>query len=337
MRVGPQSAGANPGPVCYGRGGTEPTVSDANLLLGRLDGGNFKGGGMALDKDAAKAALAKMGAVFGMTAEAMAQGVLDIVNAKMADAIRTITIRRGIDPRDFSLVAFGGAGPAQAVALAEELQIKEVIVPVYPGAFSAWGMLQTDARHDFKETLYGFWDLTDLGTLNAAFSAMSDKGRAYLLGEGIKAEAISFERSVDFRYHGQEYVMTIPIPNGPIDLAAVRASFDVAYERQYGHSSPEGRVEMANIRLAALGRLPRPENAPPARQPGKPPRERDVYFAGTPRKTAILDRNGLVEGEPVHGPAIIEEGTATTLLPPGWQAKLIVGGHMSLTRAGGAK
>ena len=341
MRVGPQSAGANPGPVCYGRGGTEPTVSDANLLLGRLDGSNFSGGGMTLDRDAASAALARMGKIFDMTAEAMAQGVLDIVNAKMADAIRTITIRRGIDPRDFSLVAFGGAGPAQAVALAEELQIEEVIVPVYPGAFSAWGMLQTDVRHDFKETLYGFWDLTNVATLTAAFGALSDKGRTYLLGEGIKPDAISFERSVDFRYHGQEYVMTIPIPDGPpdgpIDMGAVRTSFDVAYERQYGHSSPEGRVEMANIRLAALGRLLRPDNAPPARQAGKPPGERDVYFNGKSRKTAILDRNGIVEGAIVTGPAIIEEGTATTLLPPGWQARLIVGGHMSLTRAGEAK
>ena len=334
MRVGPQSAGAKPGPVCYGRGGTEPTVSDANLVLGRLDGGNFSGQGMALNRASAAAALERMGATYGMSAEAMAQGVLDIVNAKMADAIRTITIRRGIDPRDFSLVAFGGAGPAQAVALAEELQIGEVIVPVFPGAFSAWGMLQTDVRHDFKETLYGFWDLTDVATLDAAFTALSDKGRDYLLNEGIRPDAISFERAIDFRYHGQEYVMTIAIPNGAIDMAAVRTTFDLAYERQYGHSSPEGRVEMANIRLAALGRLPRPVSAPPAPLPAKPTRERPVHFAGTAQATAILDRNGMTAQTIVHGPAIIEETTATTLLPPGWQARLIAGGHMSLTRTG---
>ena len=334
MRVGPQSAGAHPGPVCYGRGGTEPTVSDANLVLGRLDGGNFSGSGMVLDRAAATAALAKMGGIYGMTAEAMAQGVLDIVNAKMADAIRTITIRRGIDPRDFSLVAFGGAGPAQAAALAEELQIGEVIVPVYPGAFSAWGMLQTDMRHDFKETLYGFWDAMDPAILAGAFASMEATGRAYLLAEAILPEAISFERAVDFRYHGQEYVMTIPIPDGAIDKAAVRTAFDAAYERQYGHSSPEGRVEMANIRLAALGRLPRPKNAPPARQAAKPARERAVHFAGKPQNTAILDRNGIHEGAVVLGPAIIEESTATTLLPPGWQARLMAGGHLSLTRQG---
>ncbi len=331
MRVGPQSAGSAPGPVCYGRGGTEPTVSDANLVLGRLDGSNFSGGEMTLDRDAAAKALEEMGSRFGMSAEEMGQGIVDIVNAKMADAIRTITVQRGIDPRDFSLVAFGGAGPAQAAALAEELQISEVIIPVHPGAFSAWGMLQTDVRHDFKETLYSFWDLMDVSTLENAFSALQDKGRDYLIAEGVAEAAIGFERAIDFRYYGQEYVLTIPLPDGPIDMDAVRGAFDVAYERQYGHSSPENRVEMANIRVAAIGQLPRPQSAPPSQEPGKPSRERDVYFSGTPHKTAIIDRNGIVAGTTIKGPAIIEEGTATTLVPPGWQIKMMDGGHLSLT------
>ena len=299
MRVGPQSAGSKPGPVCYGTGGMEPTVSDANLVLGRLDGGNFAGGSMTLDRDAATTALGAMGARFDMGAEAMAQGVVDIVNAKMADAIRTITVQRGIDPRDFSLVAFGGAGPAQAAALAEELRIQEVIIPVHPGAFSAWGMLQTDVRHDFKETLYSFWDLMDLATLEAAFDGLAAQGRDYLIAEGIAPEHISFARAIDFRYYGQEYVLTIPVPDGAIDMAAVRDSFDAAYERQYGHNSPENRVEMANIRLAALGHLPRPENAPPAPAAANPPRSRDVFFDGAARSTQILDRNGIAEGETV--------------------------------------
>ena len=333
-RVGPQSAGSMPGPVCYGRGGTEPTVSDANLVLGRLDGSNFSGGEMALDRDAATAALGAMGARFGMGAEAMAQGVVDIVNAKMADAIRTITVQRGIDPRDFSLVAFGGAGPAQAVALAEELQIKEVIIPVHPGAFSAWGMLQTDVRHDVKETLYSFWDLMTIDVLEAAFVRLANRGHDYLVAEGIDAGAISYARAIDFRYYGQEYVLTIPVPDGPIDMAAVRSAFDAAYQRQYGHSSPDNRVEMANIRLAALGRLPRPENAPPAPDAPRAPHTRDVFFDGTAQATAILDRNGITAGDVVEGPAIIEETTATTLLPPGWQARLIDGGHMALTKGG---
>jgi|TARA_B110000238_G_scaffold200214_1_gene249580 N-methylhydantoinase A len=336
MRVGPQSAGSKPGPVCYGLGGTEPTVSDANLVLGRLDGANFAGGTMTLNRDAAHSSLGRMGEAFTMSAEAMAQGVVDIVNAKMADAIRTITVQRGIDPRDFSLVAFGGAGPAQAAALAEELRISEVIIPVHPGAFSAWGMLQTDVRHDFKETLYSFWDLMDVDTLNSAFDGLSKKGQTYLIGEGIAPENISFERAIDFRYYGQEYVLTILVPDGAIDMDAVRKSFDAAYNRQYGHSSPENRVEMANIRLAALGHLPRPDNAPPAPEVAKPTRTRDVFFDGSARQTKVLDRNGLADGVTVLGPAIIEENTATTLLPPEWQANLIEGGHMTLTKGDSA-
>ncbi|OAN76413.1 5-oxoprolinase [Jannaschia sp. EhC01] len=332
MRVGPQSAGSTPGPVCYGRGGTQPTVSDANLVLGRLDSANFGGGDMTLDRAASTAALAEMGQSFDMTAEAMAQGVVDIVNAKMADAIRTITVQRGIDPRDFSLVAFGGAGPAQAVALAEELQISEVIIPVHPGAFSAWGMLQTDMRHDFKETMYGFWDLTELADLETAFEKLAAKGTAYMRAEDVDTAHITCERGIDFRYHGQEYVLTIPVPDGPVDMDAVRAAFDTAYERQYGHSSPEGRVEMANIRLAAVGHIPRPENAAPMPMKPAPERTRDVFFDGTAMPTRIIDRNALADGQPVAGPAIIEEGTATTLLPPGWKAVVIEGGHMVLKK-----
>jgi N-methylhydantoinase A len=332
LRVGPQSAGSKPGPVCYGLGGTDPVVSDANLVLGRLDGANFSGGEMKLDRDAAASALAALGSDFGMNAEEMAQGVIDIVNAKMADAIRTITIQRGIDPREFSLVAFGGAGPAQAAALAEELEISEVIIPVHPGAFSAWGMLQTDVRHDFKETLYSFWDMIEARTIETAFEGLEQKGRAFLSDEGITGDRVSFERAIDFRYYGQEYVLTIPLADGPIDMDRIRADFDAAYERQYGHNSPENRVEMANIRLAALGRLERPENAAPERETPRPAREREVWFAGQPRTTSIIDRNSIGDGDSVSGPAIIEEVTSTTLLPPGWTARLIEGGHMSLSK-----
>ncbi len=336
VRVGPQSAGAVPGPACYALGGTEPTVSDANLVLGRLDGANFSGGDLNLDRGKAVVAIEEIGREFGLTAEAMAQGIVDVVNAKMADAIRTITVRRGIDPRDFSLVAFGGAGPAQAAALAEELQVREVIVPVHPGAFSAWGMLQTDVRHDYKETLYSFWDLLETEVLESSFAGLVEIGRAHLLSEGIAADAVAFERAIDFRYYGQEYVLTIPVPEGPIDMNAVRNSFDAAYERQYGHSSPENRVEMANIRVAALGRLERPAAAPPAQESARPARERNVIFSGQPLNTPILDRNGLEVGQTVEGPAIIEESTATTLVPPGWRAAVIDGGHLSMKRETGS-
>ncbi len=334
VRVGPGSAGADPGPACYGLGGIEATVSDANLVLGRLDAANFSAGKMKLDREASVAALERLGAGFGLSAEAMAEGVVDIINAKMADAIRTITVQRGIDPRDFSLVAYGGAGPAQAAALADELGIGEVIIPVHPGAFSAWGMLQTDVRHDFKETLYGFWDQTGRETLEQAYGALEEKGRSFLEKEGIGDDDIFFERGIDFRYFGQEYVLTIPVPGGFINMNAVRRSFDVAYERQYGHSSPENRVEMANIRVAALGRLPRPSSAPPAPTKARRPGKRDVRFQGKVQTTGILDRNSLGSGKVVQGPAIIEEDTATTLVPPDWQVTVIAGGHLSLRRMG---
>ncbi len=332
VRVGPKSAGSVPGPACYGRGGTEPTVSDANLVLGRLDSSNFAGGSMTLDKDKAREAVGTLGARFGLSTEAMAQGIIDIINAKMADAIRTITIRRGIDPRDFALVAFGGAGPAQAVALAQQLDIREVVIPVMPGAFSAWGMLQTDVRHDFKTTYYGFWHQIDAADLADKFAALEAEGTGYLEKEGFSDAEISFERFADFRYHGQEYVLTIPVPAGAIDMAAVRASFDEAYDRQYGHSSPEAQVEVANLRVAALGTLTRPGIPDPEVLSRTAPRGRRVYFDGVEHDAAVLNRDEFANGETIDGPAIIEEATATTILPPDWRAEVITGGQLLLTR-----
>ncbi|MDO6966409.1 hydantoinase/oxoprolinase family protein [Rhizobium alvei] len=332
VRVGPQSAGSVPGPACYGRGGVQPTVSDANLVLGRLDSANFAGGTMTLDVEKARTAVKSLGDRFGLSTEAMAQGIIDIINAKMADAIRTITIRRGIDPRDFALVAYGGAGPAQAAALAEQLDIGEVIIPVLPGAFSAWGMLQTDVRHDFKMTFYGYWDEVAPDALAAAFGDLEQKGRDFLLKEGLDEKEISFQRYADFRYHGQEYVLTIPVTNDPVDMLGVRKAFDEAYDRQYGHSAPESRMEVANLRVAAVGRLVRPGLADPSVSPASAARSRKVYFGGKEFDTAIIDRDTLAIGTIISGPAIIEEATATTLVPDDWQAEIITGGHMTLNR-----
>jgi N-methylhydantoinase A len=201
-----------------------------------------------------------------------------------------------------------------------------------PGAFSAWGMLHTDIRHDFKTTFYGFWDQVSPVTLASEFERLEEEGRAFLAKEGIAAEAAAFERYGDFRYQGQEYVLTIPIPDGPPDMAGVRRAFDAAYERQYGHSSPEGRMEVANLRVAAIGRLRRPPTPEPAFVPRQAARTRAVYFDGRRIETAIIERQQIPPGEVISGPAIIEEPTATTLLPPDWRLQLIVGGHLSLTR-----
>ncbi|MXW28609.1 MAG: hydantoinase/oxoprolinase family protein [Chloroflexi bacterium] len=332
IRVGPQSAGSEPGPICYGLGGDRPTVSDANLVLGRLDGANFAGSRVTLDAEGAEQAMRSMGARFGLDAFAMAQGIVDIINAKMADAIRTITVRRGIDPRDFTLVAFGGAGPSQAAALAYELGTRDVVIPVFPGAFSAWGMLQTDVRHDFKSTHYGFWDQMAVAEIQERFSDLEREGLNELVADGVSKDEISFERAIDFRYHGQEYVLTIALPPGLIDLAKIRASFDDAYARQYGHNNPEARVEMTNLRVAALGKLDRPPAAEPGDAEPSPERSRSVYFSGKAVQTAILQRAAIGAKESVYGPSIIEEGTATTLVPPGWIATTIAGGHLLLSR-----
>jgi N-methylhydantoinase A len=332
VRVGPKSAGSVPGPACYGRGGTEPTVSDANLVLGRLDGANFAGGTMHLDYGKAVAAVRSIGDRFGLSAQGMAQGIVDIINAKMADAIRTITIRRGIDPRDFALVAYGGAGPAQAVALAEQLDISEVLIPVLPGAFSAWGMLQADVRHDFKTTFYGFWDQTSPATVAMEFEKLEAEGRAFLAREGLALGAMAFERHGDFRYQGQEYVLTISVQGSPVDMAAIRTAFDFAYDRQYGHSSPESRLEIATLRLVAIGHLPRPGIPDPEVRPRRRSRERKVYFDGVELDTAIIEREEIGLADVIEGPAIIEEPTATTLIHPNWQGRIISGGHLTLTR-----
>ena len=334
LRVGPQSAGSVPGPACYGRGGAEPTVSDANLVLKRLDSSNFSGGELQLDAELARQAMTVLGEHFGMEPAVFAQGVIDIVNAKMADAIRTITVQRGIDPRDFALLAYGGAGPSQAAALADQLDIREVIIPVLPGAFSAWGMLQTDMRHDFKTTFYGQWDRVDVAEVAARFGDLEAQGLAYLQAEGMKPADIAFERFADLRYEGQEYVLTIQVPNGPLDLGSIRAAFDRSYQQHYGHSSGTTPVEVANLRVAALGRLVRPSQPNPETRAKGQGRSRRVYFDGVERETAIIDRRTLALGEAIAGPAILEEDTATTLVPSGWRVEVIVGGHLSMTKTG---
>ena len=332
IRVGPKSAGAAPGPACYGRGGTEPTVTDANAVLGRIDPANFAGGRMGLDLSLATKAVAGIAKKLGLSTEAMAQGILDIVNARMADAIRTITIRRGIDPRDFSLFAYGGAGPMHAVALAEELEIAEVIVPLHPGAFSAWGMLQTDVKHELKQTFYGAWETVDRDALERAYRALEARGREHLLKEGIRRKDIAFLRSADFRYVGQEYQINCDMPAGKADKAAVRTAFDAAYLRQYGHANPEARIEIVTIRAMGIGRLDRPGMVSPRTSEAEPARRRKVHFNGKAVPTAIVDRAGIKRDAGVRGPAIIEEPTATTILPPGWRATIAAGGHMLITR-----
>ena len=323
LRVGPQSAGADPGPACYGRGGVDATVTDANLFLGRLDPDYFLGGRMRLDPDAAARAIRTMAGKLGLDDTALAEGILTIVNAKMADAIRTITVRQGIDPRVFSLVAFGGAGAMHAVWLAEELDLREVIVPWSPGTFSAWGMLHTDIRHDLTQTFYRQIERLQVAEVEAIYHSLIQEGRRFLNTEHVAEADHYFARTADMRYVGQEYFVNVAIEE-PVELPAVASAFHRAHEVRYGHATPDAPVEFVNLRVAALGRLRHGANGVREAPEGEPPvgGSRAVVYGGRPQPTAIFVRDRLAPGDQHHGPLIIEEETATTVVPAGWHATI---------------
>jgi len=333
LRVGPQSAGADPGPACYGRGGTEPTVTDANLFLGRLNPDYFLGGRMRLDTEAAARALRTVAGRLSLGETEFAEGMLAIVNANMADAMRTITVKQGIDPRAYALVAFGGAGPMHAAWLAEELEIGEVIVPWSPGTFSAWGMLQTDMRHDVVRSFYQ--PLSELAgpDVEDVFGELHREGTDLLLEEGIPREDHYHARSADMRYVGQEYSVNVAVDEN-VDLGAVEAAFHDAHRVRYGHATPGAPVEFVNLRLAAFGRIGggaapfRPaEDGADARQGTA-----NAVFAGRHHETPLLRRDRLRPGERMSGPAIVEEPSSTTVVPPGYELGVDEHGNLLITR-----
>jgi N-methylhydantoinase A len=336
LRVGPRSAGADPGPACYGRGGSEAAVTDASLVLGRMNPAYFLGGTVDLDVEAADKAIGIMADELGLSKIALAEGILAIVNAKMADAIRTITVKQGIDPRDYSLVAYGGAGPMHAVALAEELGIRDVIVPWSPGTFSAWGMLQSDIRHDVARTFYSHVTATDADDVEDVFAELETQGRIMLEGEGVPSERMEFVFTADMRYIGQEYFVNVVAPGGSAfsreNLDEIVHRFHKAYESRYGHSTPGAPVEIVNLRVAALGGLPGTmDGFRPSRKNDDSGAIRHVTFDGRAHDADILRRDRLEPGGTFSGPAIVEEQTATTVVPPGWSGTIDDLGNIILT------
>jgi N-methylhydantoinase A len=327
LRVGPESAGADPGPACYGRGGTQPTVTDANLVLGRVDAANFAGGSMALDVAAARDAVAALGAELGLAANELAEGICDVANAKMAQAIRTLTVEKGIEPRDFALVAIGGAGPMHAVFLARELGIREVLVPRFPGAFSAWGMLEAEVRKDASRAYFGPLDEVDGDDLARLLGELEADGFAGLAEEAITRATGRVEHALDLRYIGQEYSLTIPLtgasePAQEDFRAAVSGRFHQAHQTRFGHANPGAPVEVVVVRTAALGD---PGRAAPATleevaDAGYPADTGEVVFGRTAHEAAVVWRDELRRGAVVDGPAVISEQTATTVVPPGARA-----------------
>ena len=260
FRVGPQSAGAVPGPAAYGKGGTQPTVTDANLVLGRLAPQDFLGGGMTLDPAAATKVVSELADRLGMPLNETAEGILTIINSNMANAIRSRTVQKGIDPRLFALVAFGGAGPLHGVEVARMLEIPEVIVPPFPGITSAMGLLTTDLKYDLTRTQFQVSGAVDFGRINVDFRAMESQLSAQFADDKIAAADVSFERVGDLRYVGQGYELKIRFPAGEITPEALEqtfATFHRAHAAEYGHAFPQSPIEIVNIRVSGIGRMPK--------------------------------------------------------------------------------
>ena len=335
LRVGPRSAGAVPGPACYGSGGAEPTVTDANLYLGRLPGLARLAGGITLDKQAAAAALESVGATLGMDGLELAAGMVAVADSTMANAIREITVMRGIDPRDFALVAFGGAGPLHAASLADELDLDKVVVPANPGVLSAYGMLQSDTRHDAVQSFYVRVSDLDPAALGAALAELEERARQMLKEDGVDDQAARLEPSADLRYVGQEYTVTLPLDPAPgLErlIEGVPEQFAAAHDIRYGHSNPGEEVEFVNLRMAAYGgiRRPRRQEVPVGGAP--PPAAVERTWFGAWRDAGVYHRSSLPGGAEITGPAIVLEDACTTLVPPRWSARVSRHGHLALRR-----
>lgn len=317
LKVGPESAGADPGPICYGTG-DRLTVTDANVILGRLLPEFFLGGAMPLFVDRIEPAVRKLQWTRGVKKlEELAQGVVDVVNNNMEQAIRLISVERGYDPRDFTLFCFGGAGGLHAASLARGLGIPRVVVPRFPGALSALGLLLADARRDYSRTL--LIDAEDsMPKLKKVFEELHRLGAAELKAEGFGKREIYSTDFVDLRYRGQSYELTIPLSSNFIDV------FHTTHDRRYGYANSDKPVELVTVRTTFFGRTSKPEFRKAAKQRGRPEAvdTRFVWIDGKRMKTVIYDRAALGHGQTIKGPAIIGEYSSTTLVPPGFECKV---------------
>jgi len=339
LRVGPQSAGARPGPACYGRGGHEPTVTDANLVLGRIGAETFAPLGLEVQPDLAADAVTRgVARPLGMNLEEASEGIVRLVTNHMANAVREITIGRGRSPKDFSLLAFGGAGPMHAVGIAREIGVSRVVVPPAPGTFSAWGMLFADFRQDLVRTVVLPADACSLAESESLFAELEAEGRALLLRQDVVEESHEFVRQLDLRYRGQEHTLTLPVPPA-VAASAVKESFDEAHRSVYGYDLAES-IEIVNLRLAARGATDRPELKPiEAAEAGSRPtagRRSPVYFEGAFCATPHYDRADLRAGHTVSGPAIVTEASSTTVVPPDARMTVDAYGFLIVDSDGGA-
>ena len=317
LKVGPNSAGADPGPICYCGGGTEPTITDANLALGRLDPGDFLGGEMELDAEAASRGVReKIAEPLKMSVTAAAQAIINIAIAKMSLAVREVSVAKGYDPRDFVLVASGGAGPLHALAIARELHIPTVIVPLFPAHFSALGMIAADERHDFIRTYYADLAAVEFGQILSICREMAEEGDAALRHKRGAEHLIS----LDLRYVGQEFTLSVPVTMEQLqgaDRQGIRSAFDRLYERRYAHHSPMEPVELVNVRLAVIGKRAEMQ-CPGIAEAGHAAaaHRTDVYLGGPERAVScpVYRREQLGAGAHFTGPALVREHGTTTVL-----------------------
>ncbi len=327
LRNGPQSAGADPGPASYIKGGTEPTNTDANLALGRL-GPQLLGGKMLLHLDAARQAIdQRIGSQLGMDTVSAAHAIIQVANANMSDALRLISLQRGYDPRDFALVAFGGAGPLHAADLAREVNIPTIIVPPYPGALSAMGCLLVDMRHDLTKTVTTTTTKEDLAQLESEFRPMETELLEQLRREGVGEQDIELMRYLDMRYLGQWRYLSVPYTQDRIEPGQLLDAFHQEHEREFAYSQPELPVEIFGVRVTAVGKIAKPHLPLFDKRPGatvQPSGTRPVYFAKADGfvETPIFDRGALPAGLSLTGPAIVEQLDSTTVIPPGIRAEV---------------
>jgi N-methylhydantoinase A len=336
LRIGPHSAGADPGPACYARGGTRMTVTDANLLLGRLDGSSFMGGAMPLDKDAARNAAQDVAASLGRSVDQAAAGVIEVTNSALATAIRLSLFEKGLDPEDFALLSFGGAGGVHACEVADELGIRRVIVPAHASTLSAWGILWSDIAHDLSATQLGLF--TQLAPQLAATAArLVTEAQALLAEDGVMPAAHGFAWALDLRYAGQAFDLRVPLDDIDFSAAGIAktiAAFHALHRQRFSYDEPEVPVEIVALRLTATGALARPVPARSVAKAGRAAaRTRPVIVQGTTMAIPVWDRDAI--SDPVMGPAIVEEPYTSIYVPAGWQIAAHASGALIADRMSG--
>ena len=332
LRVGPRSAGSVPGPASYGLGGVEPTISDANVVVGRIDPGYFLGGEMPLRLDLARSAVGRLAEQLGMSPEACAEGIIRVADAIMAGAIRTVTVERGRDPRDFTLVAYGGAGPLHATSLAAELRIPQVLVPAGPGTHGAFGMLVTDIRHDASRTVHRMLDDFSRAEMAAMFASLDAEAATYVAAElaGDIEAAPTYMHRLDLRYAGQFHTLTLTLPAQDADIPRL---FHAAHLERYGHNAPAEKVEVNALRVTAVLEMVKPAGS---RSTEPPPskvamRSRNAMFGdGEWHRCQVRRRQELLVGQSLAGPAIVEDLDTNIVLRPGDRGTVVAGGHMMI-------